>query len=57
MTEPWDSIIRKIENTPTPKKITLDGLPEATVDGDAVRLDVFTRHYENLIKAFEKAKG
>jgi hypothetical protein len=56
MTEPWDSIIREVEKVPTPKKITIGGHPEMRIGGDPMRIGVYTRHFEDLIRAFEKAK-
>lgn len=55
MTEPWDSIIRKIEKTLTPLRDEgVDSSPPILVDGDVdYRMDVYTRDWEHLLKGLE----
>ena len=50
----WAKTLATFENISTPKKLLLDqGI--AKLDVDVGRLDVFTSHFNDLIKRFEEA--
>jgi len=53
----FSDLVKAFENTPKPRKITADGTPEMVADGVTIRADVFTTHFEDLVKRFEGVKA
>lgn len=54
--ETFQKLLKTLENTPTPEKVTLDGKPDLILDGPEIRLDIYTDFFEKLKKSMENQK-